>query len=94
MQPPNPAPVIRAAMTPGTDDRDLDHRVELRGADLEPIAQRRVALREQPSDRGQVSRGQGGDRGLDPGVLGHDVLGAPERDRVEAIARPPRGPRA
>ena len=94
VQPPNPAPVIRAATTPGTDDRDLDHRVELRGADLEPVPERRVALREQPSDGGEVAGGQGGDRGLDPGVLGHHVLGAPERDRVQAIAGRHEEPRA
>ena len=40
------------------------------------------------------SGGQRGDRGLDPGVLGHDVLGAPERDRVEAIAGRREAPRA
>ena len=59
MQPPNPAPVIRAATTPGDRSRDLDHRIELGRADLEQVAQRGVALGEQPPDGVEVAGGEG-----------------------------------
>ncbi len=94
VQPPNPAPVIRAATTPGHGRGDLDHRVELRGADLEPVAQRGVALGEQAPDGGQVAGREGGHGRLDPGVLGDDVLGAPVGDRIEAVAGRGEQPRA
>ena len=67
MQPPNPAPVIRAAHDAGHAERDLDHRVELGRADLELVAQRRVAGREEPSERAPGRRPPGRDPWRRPG---------------------------
>ena len=86
VQPPNPAPVNRAPMTPGVARRDVDQRVELRAADLVQVAQRVVARVEQPAHRVQVARLERVDRRQDPRVLLHDVLGASGGHVVQAVA--------
>ena len=45
-----------------------------------------MALGEQAADGVEVARREGVDRRQDPGVLGDDVLGAGEGDRVEPVA--------
>ena len=83
MQPPNPAPVIREATTPGTPTA-ISTSASSSG-ELTSNRSRReawLAANSRPSSARSPDR-QGAFRGDDPGVLVDDVLGPPARDRVE-----------
>ena len=83
MQPPNPAPVIRAATTPGVGGSDLDERVEFGRDDLVVVAERCVAGCPEPPDLGEVARLECRHRGFDAHVLLDDVAAATERRLVD-----------
>ena len=83
MQPPKPGAREPRADHARDAGRDLHQRVELRRADPEQVAHRRVALREQPPDRREVARLERRDRVEHPLVLVDDVLRAGGDERVE-----------
>ena len=87
MQPPNPAPVIRAATTPGTEI--AISTIASSSGDTTSNRSRSdawLAANATPTSA-RSPDSSGGDRLHDPVVLGHDVFRASIGDRVHAGAR-------
>ena len=63
-------------------ERGLDERIQLGGAHLEEVPERRMALGEEAADGLEIARLERGDRLLDPLVLADHVLRTAKVDRV------------